>query len=156
MEGSETAKCPYCAIPLILQAQKMTLQIQSCPRHHGVFVGSEQVHHVVAHPAAQRLQRAIRAGVPTSQTCPSNGDPLRQVQLEQVTAKGCAACGSLWFDHDTLLNHVLEVRRRAWGVNSFAARVDVNRDAATFLPAEVVAGLLTDYELVSGEASNTD
>lgn len=125
----------------------MNIQVDVCPEDHGVFVGAEHIRHLVRPDTADQIQGLASAGESELRGCPDCRLPLREFEFDEVPASGCARCGGLWFDSEALRARVSAVRRRQFGVNSFAARADVLQAGEAFYPAEVVAGLLADFEL---------
>jgi len=123
----------------------MNIVIDACPQDHGIFLDEGDVRGMVGPAATGKIRGLIRS---TSQgECPSCSSALGELQLGDVRGAGCKNCGSLWFRNEELKAHVHEVRKRAYGAQSMAARLEVMRDAAAFYPAEILAGILTNFQL---------
>lgn len=137
--------CPDCRAELRPDRTKMNVTIDACPSGHGIFLDSGDVRDMVGPAASGKLRQLIRGD--GTEVCPNCSGTMGGLPLGDVRALGCRTCGSLWFRNNDLKAHVHEVRKRAYGAHSMAARLDVVRDAAAFYPAEVVAGILTNFQL---------
>lgn len=118
-----------------------------CPQDHGILLDKDDLEAIVGPLATRNLVEIASRSRDSTGPCPNCAAPFRSMVVNNVAARGCAQCGDLWFGLRDLKSHVLEVRRRAYGQNSMAARTDVMRDATSFMPSEVVAGILTDFQL---------
>jgi Zn-finger nucleic acid-binding protein len=125
----------------------MNLEVDICPQDHGILLDKEDLEAMVGPEATRRIVEIAADSRDNSGPCPNCAAPFQSMVVNNVAARGCAQCGDLWFNTKDLKAHVLEVRRRAYGERSMAARMDVMRDATSFMPTEVVAGILTDYQL---------
>lgn len=140
-------RCPECDAVLRPDRTKINVEVDICPSEHGLLLDREDVESLVGGETATRIHDLVLHGDPTALSCPNCSALLRSFVVNTVPARGCAKCGILWFAVPDLRAHVLEVRKRAYGPQSMAARFEVVRDATAFMPGEVVAGLLTDYQL---------
>ncbi|MBI2077800.1 MAG: zf-TFIIB domain-containing protein [Euryarchaeota archaeon] len=137
--------CPDCRGELRPDRTKMNIVIDTCPQDHGIFLDEGDVRGMVGPAASSKIRGLIRG---TAQgECPGCASTLGDLRINDVAGAGCRNCGSLWFRNQELKAHVHEVRKRAYGAQSMAARLEVMRDAAAFYPAEVIAGILTDFQL---------
>ena len=126
---------------------KMNIEVDVCPQDHGILLDKVDLESMVGPAATQDILEIAEKSRDTTGPCPNCAAPFRSMVVNNVAARGCAKCGDLWFSVSDLKSHVLEVRRRAYGERSMAARTDVMRDATSFMPSEIVAGILTDYQL---------
>lgn len=126
---------------------KMNVEVDVCPQDHGILLDKRDLEAIVGPAATADIIGIAAKSDHLTGPCPNCAAPFRAMVVNNVAARGCAACGDLWFDNGDLKSHVLEVRRRAYGERSMAARMDVMRDATSFMPSEVIAGILTDYQL---------
>lgn len=153
--GAQTPmSCPTCGAGLRAEHAKMNVRVRSCPRNHGLFLGGDALDNLMAEQTKAHLLDELAPLQELAHSCPGCGHHLRGFHMGDVPAEGCADCGSLWFDYAPLQSHVLDVRRRAFGANSLAARADVHQTGTPMHAAEVVAGLVTDYELELDESSS--
>lgn len=125
----------------------MNLEVDVCPQDHGILLDKQDLEAIVGPAAAAQIIEIAARSDDAKGPCPNCAAPFCSMVVNNVAARGCASCGGLWFDNGDLKAHVLEVRRRAYGERSMAARMDVMRDATAFMPSEVIAGILTDYQL---------
>jgi len=127
--------------------QHAAVRSRTCPNGHGLLLEDTNLRRVVASSTIDRLHGLIDAAPEAGLGCPVCLHKLHGVELKGVAARGCPACGSLWFDRGAVERHVHDVRRREWGAASFSAREDVENLGADLQATEVVAGLLAYYEL---------
>jgi Zn-finger nucleic acid-binding protein len=139
--------CPECHEALVHDQTRLNIQVDTCPNGHGIFLDREDLEHLVGVATRRRLRELARASTRAAGSCPHCHGALKDFDVLMVPARGCEDCGSIWFASLDLRNHVHGVRRRAYGQGSMAARTDVMRDATAFYPVEVVAGILTEFEL---------
>ena len=123
----------------------MNIVIDLCPHEHGIFLDEGDVRGMVGQAASSKIRGLIAHE--GQGECPACASVLGDLKIGDVNGRGCRNCGSLWFQSDVLKAHVHEVRKRAYGAQSMAARLDVMREASAFYPAEIVAGILTDFQL---------
>lgn len=126
---------------------KLNVEVDVCPQDHGILLDKEDLEAIVGPLATQNIIEIAERSRDRTGPCPNCAAPFNAIVVNNVAARGCAQCGDLWFGLPDLKSHVLGVRRRAYGEHSMAARLDVMRDATSFMPSEVVAGILTDYQL---------
>lgn len=139
-------RCPDCQALLRPDRTKLNVEVDLCP-DHGVLLDKADLESMVGPAATKNIVGLAARSRDMTGPCPNCGGPFRALVVNNVAARGCARCGDLWFGLSDLKSHVLEVRRRAYGDQSMAARTDVMRDATAFMPSEIVAGILTDYTL---------
>ena len=139
--------CPDCQAALRPDRTKMNVVVDVCPHEHGIFLDRGDIGQIVGDDTVLKIQDLVGRAPPATGDCPNCHTPLRAATINDVRARGCTNCGALWFNNENLREHVLGVRRRAYGPESMAARTDVMRDATAFYPGEIVAGILSDFEL---------
>lgn len=142
--------CPECSAALRQDRTKMNVVVDSCPHGHGLLLDRADLQQIVGDETTELIRELAAESHGGQTTCPLGHRGFREFTINQVRARGCAMCGALWFNNEDLKAHVAEVRKRAYGPGSMAARADVIRDAAAFYPPEIVAGLLTDFQLEKG------
>ena len=140
-------RCPDCQSVLRPDRTKMNVEVDVCPQDHGILLDKVDLEAIVGPEATRDIVGLARKSREETGPCPNCSAPFNSLVINNVAARGCGNCGDLWFENRDLKSHVLEVRRRAYGERSMAARADVMRDATSFMPSEVVAGILTDYQL---------
>jgi Zn-finger nucleic acid-binding protein len=124
----------------------MNIEVDACAEH-GVFLDRGDLRQMIGPATIEAINDITQGSSLRGGACPHCRSSMRQTQLNDVPVQGCTQCGGLWFRLPDLQNHVLGVRRRAYGEGSMAARLDVMRDATAFYPPETVAGILTDFDL---------
>lgn len=142
--------CPDCAAVLRQDRTKMNVVVDSCPQGHGLLLDRDDLNQIVGNETTELIRELAAESHGNQSTCPMGHRAFREFTINAVRARGCTMCGSIWFNNEDLKAHVLEVRKRAYGAQSMAARAEVFRDAAAFYPPEIVAGLLTDFQLEKG------
>lgn len=125
----------------------MNVVVDLCPQGHGILLDQGDLVSLVGEGTASQIRELVAKGTPVTGECPNCHHKLNSVEINHVRVRGCDRCGSLWYNNEDLKAHVAEVRKRAYGADSMAARIEVLRDATAFYPAEIVAGILTDYQL---------
>jgi Zn-finger nucleic acid-binding protein len=125
----------------------MNVEVDLCPNEHGILLDRGDLEELVGPAATGEILAIAARSEDITGPCPNCAAPFRSEIINGVRATGCADCGALWFATQDLRAHVLEIRRRAYGERSMAARADVMRDAVSIMPSEVAAGILTDYQL---------
>jgi Zn-finger nucleic acid-binding protein len=128
------------------ERSKMNIDVDLC-EDHGVFLDRQDIGTLVSEKTTRLVEDIIRGSSVEGNTCPTGHARMRITVLNTMPVQGCMRCSGLWFRNKDLQDHVLQVRKRAYGEGSMAARLDVMRDATAFYPAETVAGILTDFEL---------
>ena len=141
--------CPECSRPLRSQRIYSSVHGRVCPEGDGVLVEDAHLRTLVDEATVQRLRRLIGTSPPGLMACPSCSTAMHVIVVRDVAARGCQACGALWFPGDAIERHVREVRQRQLGRSSFAVRPDVAMLGEDVQPTEVVAGLLAYYGLGS-------
>ena len=140
-------RCPDCHSVLRADRTKLNVEVDVCPQDHGILLDKGDLEAIVGPLATRNILDIAAQSSDSTGPCPNCAAPFNAMVLNNVAARGCPQCGDLWFGTRELKSHVLEVRRRAYGERSMAARIEVMRDATSFMPSEVVAGILTDYQL---------
>jgi Zn-finger nucleic acid-binding protein len=139
--------CPVCRGGLSPEAGKLSLEVDVCPADHGAFVEGTRLKRIVAEETAVKIfDRLMNDQVP-AEACPQCEAPMGHVSLGDLSAMACSNCGGLWFNRPDLLAHQQAWRSRAYGENSFSARSDVVGEATPRHTAEVISGVLTEYEM---------
>ena len=95
--------CPQCGGDApTLQRFRDGLAGSACARCSGALLGPGQVSTLLSMAQVEDAiyRREIRLGSTGTRPlhCPQCGSAMRGVQLRNVTAHGCPACGSLWLD----------------------------------------------------------
>jgi Zn-finger nucleic acid-binding protein len=99
--------CPQCGEDApTLQRFRDGLAGSACARCAGALLGPGQVSTLLSMAQVEdaTYRREIRLGSTGTRPlhCPQCGSAMRGMQLRAVTAHGCPACGSLWFDRQGL------------------------------------------------------
>lgn len=145
--GTMPTHCPVCRTDLRPSKGKLNLEVDECPQGHGAFVDSRRITQVVAETTAERLRELPPEGEVDSVRCPSCSTAMATVHVGELALESCPSCGGMWFDTGDLRQFSHDWRSRAYGQESFASRADVIQEAQPFYPAEVISGVLTDFEL---------
>lgn len=140
-------RCPDCTADLRPDRTKMNVVVDLCPHGHGIFLDQGDIVSIVGEETAAQIRALVTQGTQVTGECPNCRHRLNAADVNHVRVRGCTHCGSLWYNNEDLKAHVAEVRKRAYGADSMAARLEVLRDATAFYPAEIVAGILTDFQL---------
>ena len=95
--------CPQCGADApTLRRFREGLAGNACARCAGALLGPGQVSTLLSMAEVEDAvyRREIRLGASGNKPlhCPQCGTSMRGVQLRNVTAHGCPACGSLWLD----------------------------------------------------------
>jgi Zn-finger nucleic acid-binding protein len=138
--------CPVCSDDMTVQKGKMNLQVQVCPANHGSFVEPDRLHNLVEETTIDEI-RAQAAQGGAGVTCPACAASTRQIDLAGILADVCAECAGIWFSAQDLERHQQAWRSRAYGENSFVSRTDVLEETGKLYAAEVIAGVLAEFEL---------
>ena len=124
----------------------MNLQLESCPNGHGAFLDSSRMDQVVDENVVALIRR-LDGPLIEGGSCPACGAVQTQVNVGQLPTGLCRGCGGLWFAEQDLRRFQQEWRSRAYGAGSFLSRPDVLQEANKLYTAEVIAGVLTEFEL---------
>jgi len=146
MDVGRAFPCPICRASL-RDVRHGAVGSLTCPDGHGLLLNDSNLRAIVGTETIGRLHQLIEDAPGSASKCPVCLQPLHGLSVQGVPARGCAVCGSLWFDAGAIEGHVREVRRREMGPLSFSAREDVGRLGPDLQATEVVAGLLAFYEL---------
>lgn len=142
--------CPDCSANLRQDRTKMNVVVDACPHGHGLLLDRGDLEQIVGDETTELIRELAAKSRGDQSTCPMGHTGFREFTINHVRARGCTMCGALWFNNEDLKAHVAEVRKRAYGAGSMSARADVMRDATPFYAPEIVAGLLTDFQLEKG------
>lgn len=148
-EAVAPSRCPSCGEALRVASGKVKVRVEACPQRHGLLLQSPTLGRLVSPQTSQRIRDLFHDDTQPKGACQSCGEnALGRGVFNGVDSTGCTNCATIWFDMPSLERHVHGVRRRAFGEGSIAARADVlHTGGTTLLPAEVVVGLVRDYEL---------
>ncbi len=138
--------CPICSTGLIEEKGKMNLGLARCTEDHGSFVESEKLRYLVEERTTQRIQQLTQeAG--SGGSCPKCGTEMRQIDLSGLAAEACPECGGIWFATRHLTQYHQEWRSRAYGQDAFVNRAEVLEGANKLHAAEVISGVLTEFDM---------
>lgn len=138
--------CPICRTGLIEEKGKLNLGLARCTENHGSFVESEKLDLLVAERTTERI-RALTDEAGAGGACPNCGTEMRQIDLSGLATEACPKCGGLWFDTPHLERYHQEWRSRAYGQDAFVNRAEVLEGANKLHAAEVISGVLTEFDM---------
>lgn len=124
----------------------MNLGLARCASDHGSFVGSKKLEVLVEDRTTERIRQLTDeagAGGP----CPDCGNEMRQIDLNGLDADACPSCGGLWFGTANLERFHQEWRSRAYGQDAFVNRAEVLEGANKLHAAEIISGVLTEFDM---------
>lgn len=102
--------CPACPEQSLTALRAGDLEIDTCPRCHGLWFDAEELRRSL--PEVELAQRIIQqdtasaAGAPKvpsgQRACPRCQAPLRETPVGQVPVDYCPLCRGIWLDHGEL------------------------------------------------------
>lgn len=138
--------CPICSGGLIEEKGKLNLGLARCGQDHGSFVEAAKLQYLVEERTTRRI-RELTDQAGAGGACPNCGTEMRQVDLNGLATEACPNCGGLWFGTAHLERFHQEWRSRAYGQDSFVNRAEVLEGANKLHAAEVISGVLTEFDM---------